>query len=354
MLLNFLGAADQEKFRHTILCLTSRGEMADAIEGTGIGMKVYQVRFRSFLKDIGHLAGWFRAENVQIVHSHMFYASLWSRIAGLRAGVPVLVTTEHGKEPWKKWWQIKLDHFLSGKTFHHIAVSEDVRNIRIKRDGVELGRITMIPNGVPIPAGVGDTEAGRRVRAEFGIEKATPVIGTVGRVIGAKGYPILLEALAMARKSVPDLHWLQVGDGPHRKQIMAQAETMGLAPCISFAGRRTDIHDLLEAMDVWVMSSTHEGLPVALLEAMAAGKAIVATDVGGIPDAVDHGVSALLVPQQNAGELARGMVRLFEDELLKDRLAAAARDRATKDYGIDAVTRQIEKIYLDGMASVRV
>ena len=168
MLLNFIGAADRERFRHTILCLTAEGDMAGEVAETGADLKVMPVRFRTFPRDVGRMVRWFRAEDVRVVHSHMFFASLWSRIAGLRAGVPVLVTTEHGKEPWKKAWQIRLDGWLSRRTFHHIAVSEDVRNIRIERDGVDPARITMIPNGVPIPADADlATPDGARVRAQI-------------------------------------------------------------------------------------------------------------------------------------------------------------------------------------------
>ncbi len=351
MLLNFLKAADKEKFKHTILCLTSSGDMAGDIQGTGIDLVVRKVRFRNFPKDIHGLANWFRAEDVRIVHSHMFFASLWSRIAGLRAGVPILITTEHGKEPWKKWWQVKLDRFLSGKTFRHIAVSEDVRDIRINRDGVSPDRIIMIPNGVPIPPKNSDSGVRNRIRAEFGIEERAPVVGTVGRMIEAKDYPLMLKALGLARQASPELHWLQVGDGPEREKVMNLAEEMGLSASVSFAGRRSDVGDLLEAMDIWVMSSIREGLPVALLEAMAAGKTIVGTNVGGIPDAVEHEVSALLVPPQNAEELAGSMVMVLNERSLAENLATAARDRAQRDFGIEAVTRRIEKIYLEGLSA---
>jgi len=281
----------------------------------------------------------------------MFYASLWSRIAGLWARVPVLVTTEHSQEHWKKWWQIKLDHFLSGKTYHHVAVSEDVREIRIRRDGFSPDKITMIPNGVPIPENVGDPVVRQQVRAEFGLDENAPVVGTVGRMIGVKGYAFMLEALALARHSIPSLHWLQVGDGPDREKIMELAEKSGLSDSVSFAGKRSDVPDLLESMDIWVMSSTHEGLPMALLEAMAAGKAIVATNVGGIPDVVEHEVSALLVSPRNPEDLRSAIVRVCDDGPLAKKLAGAARIRAKKDYGIEAVARKIEKIYIQGLAT---
>jgi len=350
-LINYLEASDRNDFRHTVLCLTGRGDMANLAAAMDIPIKVHKVRFRNFYRDISDLARWFRQEQVAVIHTHMFFAAMWGRLAGLKAGVPVLVTTEHGKEPWKKWWQIWLDRWLSSKTFRHIAVSEDVRRIRMKRDGVAPGNIQLIPNGVPIPIQVGDPAARARVRSEFGLGENQPIIGSVGRMIEAKAYPVLLEALALARETLPGLHWLQIGDGPDRQTVMDKAKAMGQEGHVSFAGRRTDIGNLLEAMDVWVMSSIREGLPVALLEAMAAEKPIVATRVGGIPDAVEDEVSALLTPENDPRALADSILRLLENRELAGRLALAARGRAVADYGIDAVAEKIEKIYREGLNS---
>jgi len=350
-LINYLEASDRNDFRHTVLCLTDRGDMAELVAAMDIPIKVHKVRFRNFFRDISDLARWFRQEKVAVIHTHMFFAAMWGRLAGLKAGVPILVTTEHGKEPWKKWWQIRLDRWLSGKTFRHIAVSEDVRRIRMKRDGVASGKIQLIPNGVPIPAQVGDPEVRSRVRNEFGLGGNQPVIGTVGRMIEAKAYPVLVEALALARDSLPELHWLQIGDGPDRQAVMEKAKAMGQESHVTFAGRRADISDLLEAMDVWVMSSIREGLPVALLEAMAAGKPIAATRVGGIPDAVEDEVSALLVPENDPRALADIILRLVGNRELAGRLGVAARERAVAHYGIDAVAEKIEKIYREGLNS---
>lgn len=132
---------------------------------------------------------------------------------------------------------------------------------------------------------------------------------------------------------------------------MEQARAMGLSGNVTFAGRRSDIGDLLEGMDVWVMSSIREGLPVALLEAMAAGKPIVATRVGGIPDAVENEVNALLVEENDPHELAAAIIRMFQDPDLATRLAQAARDRATAIYSIEVVAGNIEKIYREGLKS---
>lgn len=349
MVVNFLQAADKTRFRHTVVCLSHAGEMAPEVEAGGIAVKVHPVRFRRFWRDLNALARWFRQENVAVIHSHMYYATVWSRLAGLRAGVPVLVTTEHGKELWKNSFHNALGSWLSKRTHKHICVSHDVLDLRTRHQGLLSDRSLVIPNGVPIPdeGDVGEMRA--RIRREFGLGDDQPVFGTVGRVVEAKDYPTLMKALAIVRESIPDIHWLQVGDGPDRPALEERARELGLASAVTFAGRRTDITDILLALDLWVMSSVREGLPVSLLEAMAARCPIVATNVGGIPDAVTHGESAWLVPAGNPAAMAAGILEVMGNPELAGRLVAAAHARVVRDYSIQAVAGRILAIYEEGL-----
>jgi len=147
------------------------------------------------------------------------------------------------------------------------------------------------------------------------------------------------------------LHWLQIGDGPDLDDLIAQTRQLGLDNAVTFAGRRSDIADLLETIDIWVMSSIRDGLPLALLEAMAARKPIVATQVGGIPDAIEDGESGLLVNPSNSEEMAKAIIRLCQDPEEAARLAKGARCRAVEAYSIEAVASQIEQIYRSGLQS---
>jgi glycosyltransferase involved in cell wall biosynthesis len=156
----------------------------------------------------------------------------------------------------------------------------------------------------------------------------------------------------MLRGEFPDLRWLAVGDGIERASLSALAETLGLSGAVVWAGLRTDVHDLLAAMDVWVMSSVREGLPVALLEAMASQKPIVATRVGGIPDAVRGGSEAILVPPSDPEALARAVAEMLREPGRAEAMAAAARQRAVSEYGIDRVARRIEEVYLQELGKL--
>ncbi len=344
-LVNYLLAADRRAFRHTAICLVDRGELAGMVEKAGVPVVRLRVRNRTAPLSLWRLARWFRRENVAIVHTHMHGAALWGRLAGKIAGVPVLMTTEHGKELWKSRLQVAIDRRLSRWTDRHIAVSQDGLEIRLRRERVAPERILLIPNGVPIPVDPRNEPGRRRIREEFGLAPDAPVLGSVGRVVAAKGYEHLLAALPRLRAEFPDVRWLAVGDGDCRAQLAAAAAASGLADTVIWAGHRTDIDDLLAAMDVWVMSSVREGLPVALLEAMAAQKPIVASQVGGIPDAVRDGREGLLVPAAAPAALAEAIATLLRQPARARLLGAAARERAAAEYSISSVAQRIEDLY---------
>ncbi|MFH2052577.1 MAG: glycosyltransferase [bacterium] len=350
-LVNYLRVADQVHFRHTVICLTKAGENADLVRELGVDVVVIRTRIRAMPFDVLRLGRWLSRNRVAVVHTHMFSAAMLGRLAGLAGNVSLLVTTEHGKEPWKRRRHILVDRFLGARTFRQIAVSEDVRRIRMERDGAPEARLVLIPNSVSIPDRVRDSGIRTRIRAEFGLNEEAVVIGSVGRVVDAKAYPVLVEAMALLRDRFPGLFWLQVGDGPEREDLVRAIKVRGLSDRIITAGNRRDVNDILHALDVWVMSSRREGLPVALLEAMAAELPIVATDVGGIPDAVTNGSSARLVPAEDPAALAGAIAEVIEHPELAQRLAAKARADVEARYGNREVALRIEAIYREGLAS---
>lgn len=344
-LLNYLLAADRSDFRHSLVCMSPPGELADIARDSGVPVITMPVRTRYAVATVRRWAAWMRREDVAIVHTHMHHAAMWGRLGGIFGGVPVLVTTEHGKELWKGTIRLTIDRILSRHTARHIAVSEDCMAIRKRREKVAPGKILVIPNGVSVPDDVSNRPHRDRLRREFGFDDRTFVMGTVGRVVAAKGYEHLLAALRIIRSRNPRVVWLAVGDGDQRGALEALADRLGLADAVVWAGRRGDVENLLEAMDVWVMSSIREGLPVALLEAMAAGVPIVGTTVGGIPDAIRDGRDGLLVPAADPEALAGAVERMMEDPGLAAALGASAHARARDMYGIASIARRIEDIY---------
>jgi glycosyltransferase involved in cell wall biosynthesis len=197
----------------------------------------------------------------------------------------------------------------------------------------------------------GDYGAARvSTRRLWNIPLDAKVIGTVARLSPQKALHVLLEALPAVIREVPEVRVLIVGDGSERPRLEKLADRLGVASCVYFAGNRVDVPDQLLAMDVFVLPSLFEGLPLAILEAMAAGRPVVATAVDGVPEIVKDGVTGFLVSPGNPAQLARALVRLLRDPRTAARFGDAARQRA-QDFSTDAVVDRVLDAY--GVGTVR-
>lgn len=184
------------------------------------------------------------------------------------------------------------------------------------------------------------------MRREFGFPGDAPVVATVGNLTSKKGHTHLLAAAVKIAVQHPTARFLIVGQGPLAESLRVEADRLGLNGRLVFAGFRRDAIRLVAASDIFVLSSIHEGLPVALLEAMALGKPSVVTRVGGIPEATDE-ASSMLVPPEDPQALANAISALLASPDLRARLGAAARDRARTRYGVPHMVRAVEQVYAD-------
>jgi len=187
-------------------------------------------------------------------------------------------------------------------------------------------------NGLPINA---DLQARLRGKTDW------PIVLTVARLDKQKGHSYLLEAAAL----VPEAMFVLVGEGPERSALEAQASILGLSNRVVFLGYRDDVSDLLASCDVFVLPSLFEGLPLSVLEAMAAGKPVVATDIGGTNEAVKHGETGLLVPSADPESLARAIRTVLFDPVLSQRLGSAGRARVHQEFSAETMVQRIAEIY---------
>jgi len=192
--------------------------------------------------------------------------------------------------------------------------------------------------------------AGTDVRAELGVQADAPLVGAMGRLSQPKGFEVLIEAAKLLVEHVPDARVAIFGDGPERDALRGLIDRYGLQGVVMLGGHRSDVADVLAALDVAVLPSHNEGRPVALMEYMAAERPIVASRVGGVPELVDDGVEALLVEPGSAGALAAAVRRMLEDRGLALRLAAAAGSRQRSQLSMDVMMRRLEGLYLAELA----
>ena len=242
-----------------------------------------------------------RRDRPDIVHSHGETPDLASRIACKLAGVPHVVTA-HVERPWS--WRPRLGMFLESRTAfltrEYIAVSEAVADVLRRRVGVPPARVRVIPNWVCEPV------AGRSAADE--VPRGQPTLVHAARLHVQKGQDVLLEAFRAVRREFPSAVLWIVGEGPEEEALRRRA-----GEGVVFLGYRTEVRDLLRRADLFVLASRWEGQPLSMLEAMAEGLPVVVTSVGGIPEAIRHGVSGMLVPPDDAEALAAALIRCLRD-----------------------------------------
>ena len=226
---------------------------------------------------------------------------------------------------------------------HTVAVSDAVKERLMADEGVPGDHITVIDNGV-------DTTVFRpsdaaTARQALGLDFGGLLLGAVGRLTQVKGIPHLLAAVASLHGRGADIRLALVGDGPERAALEEQARSLGLGDRVHFLGLRRDLPEIFPAFDIFCLPSIREGSPQVLLEAMSAGRPVVATRAGGIPEVVEHGISGLLVDPGSDEQLTEALGRLVEDEALRANLGPAARQRVQDRFDLARGVRTHEDLY---------
>ena len=335
-------ALDRNRFEPFVCCLNEPGEFASQAARVGIEVLAFHKRHAVDAAVIARLTDTFRRRSVDVVHTHLWGANLWGRIAARLAGVGRVVVTEHNVDVWKRGYHLFIDRRLASSAHELIAVSRQVREF-YESHSVGTGRWRVVYNGIDTarPLARGRGEAYRAL----GIPEGSPVVGMVGRIVAAKAPEVFLEAIAIASSRVPTLRALVIGDGPLRADAEERARRLGIGDRTVFTGVRGDVPDLLAGMDVLAFSSTREGLSIAMLEAMAAGVPVVATNVGGNPELIESGSSGQLVPAGDTPALAAKIADVLLDENLSERLRANARRRVEDHFSLAAMVASHEALY---------
>lgn len=290
-----------------------------------------------------------REHRARILHVHGYAAADFGRLAARLVGAR-LILHEHFADPRMPAYQALADRLLSSLTDRAIAVSGSTRDFLVRERFVPKDRVRLIWNGAPLDefAPVG-RERALRVRRELQIPDDAPVVGAIGRLNTQKGHAYLLEAAPAILRAEPRAFLLVVGDGDLMEPLRQQARALGIAERVRFAGHRTDVPDLLGAIDVLAIPSLYEGTPLALFEAMAAGKAIVSSAVDGCAEVLEEGRTALLVPPRDAPALAAAIGSLLADSEGRGALSEAAR-AASRSYDIATCVARMQDLYAEVLA----
>jgi glycosyltransferase involved in cell wall biosynthesis len=335
-----------DRYNVRVCCLRSEGVLANILKSNGIPVVSLNLRLRSLPIAVYKLYKLTKTIKPQIVHTHLTEADLWGRLVAKLAGVLVIITTIHGRYYWRKpKLRLFIDQLINHITDKVITVTDEIRQSYIKLHRISIQKIITIPNTVDIDR-FGVQSSRNELRNQLGVKDCEHLIGTVARLEQVKRLDQFLEAARAVCDVVSNVKFIIVGDGPLREELESQAWQLNLVPqFVSFLGSRKDIPDLLSAMDYFVLSSESEGLPVALLEAMAASKPIIASRVGGIPEVIQDGYNGLLVSAHDPTGLAKAILRLIEDPGMCEAIGGEAYRTAVKRFSTEVVGQQITAIY---------
>jgi glycosyltransferase involved in cell wall biosynthesis len=347
-LLSLLKAYNREVFNPIFCCLGPKEEIGKEIEGIGIDcISLNRSRYSRFsLKIVIDLHRLMKKKHIHLVRTHRYRSNLYGRLAAFLTGVPVIVASVHDnyrkdKRPVRR----VINRILSKITDKIVAVSEEVKKDIIQYDKIEPSKVVVIPNGI-------DTEKFNPkgnyadIRKEFSIKEDTIVAGFIGRIVPAKGLEYLIDSIPHVKGEFNNIKLLIVGEGSLVKRLREQAKEKKVYDSIIFAGRRRDIPDILSCIDVFVMPSIAEGLPNALLEAMAMAKPIIATEVGGIPEVIKNRFNGILVPPRDIRALATAIKELTGNAQVAAKMGQAARDLVLDNFSIKLIAQRWQTLYL--------
>jgi glycosyltransferase involved in cell wall biosynthesis len=333
-------------FRSVLACLDRAGSLAGELQQAGCPVTVIG---RGQGIDLGcawRLRRFCQAQHVRLIHAHLYGPFLYAALARLPAlGIPVLYT-EHGLSGPNHPRRTRLvNPWLLRGGDRVVAVSRAVREWLVDELGFPAHRVEVVWNGIdlgPCAAPPGERAV---VRGEFGLDPAAPLIVQVGRLAPVKNHRLALEAFQRIAARFPAVGLLLVGDGPERVTLEQDVDRRGLNGRVVFTGHRTDVSRLLRAADVALSTSRSEGMPLGMIESMAAGLPCVATRVGGNPEVVVDRQTGFLVASDDAQQVADRLTDLLADADLRERMGAAARHRAEAMFDARTMHATYRRMY---------
>ncbi|MEO8560560.1 MAG: glycosyltransferase [bacterium] len=341
---------DRSRFSVSVVCLRDTGPLMQRYANAGIPVHAFPMSSlwgASGLRQGLRLWRLLRSQRTEIVHSHDAYTSIygtvWARMAGVR-GVIASRRSWHSPHLQGRIMQAsRLAYRLADRV---VGNSPSVARLVETEGGVPSSRVVTIPNFLD-PQAFDSIAAEERAAllGEFGVPDGAFIIGIVARLTPVKDHSTLLRAIASLRTRIPTLHAILIGDGPERPRLTSEVEALGLGAIVHFTGERPPLPNLHGLFDVSVLCSISEAFPNSILEAMAAARPVVATNVGGNPDAVRQGETGLLVARADDAALADAIFRLYSEPARRAAYGAAGRADAESGYGAPAVIEQVERLY---------
>lgn len=342
-ILELVRRIDRDRFEPHVCCFRY-GRKAKEIASFGVPVHHEPKRLKADPGLVFRLAGLMRRERFDIVQTYLWTANTWARLAARVAGVPIVVASERNVDIWEETYKRVIGRWLARSTDCIIANSEAVRQYLLARGGLPPDKVVTIYNGVNFERFHAPCDPKVR-RQELGIADDCVLAGVVARVEPAKDHGTLLQAMSLIRDRVPQLHLVVVGGGSEEERLRRMSRDLGIDDRVHFTGFRTDSAEWLQSVDFSVLSSVKEGLSNSVIESMAAGRAIAATEVGGNGEVIVPEETGLLVEPRDTTGLANALARLAESSDLRAQFGAAGQRRVESLFAVAPMVANTERLY---------
>ncbi|HCG76369.1 MAG: hypothetical protein CO162_02405 [bacterium (Candidatus Ratteibacteria) CG_4_9_14_3_um_filter_41_21] len=331
---NIAEGLDKERYQISIWCLAGGGEIADELKAKGIDLKILGIGNYHNPLNILKLILLLKKERFNIVHMHGYFATTIGRIAARISGIPILVTHLHTTHYNLKLRNIIVDKILNLFTQKIICVSEAVKKSFIDTEDGAKGKFIVIYNGID-----------KKKYTLHQLDDRREIITTVSSLYPHKGHTHLLKAMKEVLTSFPRVRFWIVGEGPLKEKLKKEAINLEISSQVSFLGKRKDIPEILSQSVLFVLPSLREGLPLTILEAIAVGLPVIATEVGGIPEAVIDKETGFLVPPENAEALAEAIINLLKNPKMMEEMGQKGRKIFEEKFTTQIMIGKLENLY---------
>jgi glycosyltransferase involved in cell wall biosynthesis len=333
------------------------GKLIDLIRGGGMKVRLFKNLVQPLhpLKDLLgliDLTRFLRKQRYHIVHTHNSKAGFIGRLAARWAGVPIIVHTVHGfafhdREPaWRQILFRNLERLASRWCDKMVFISQPLIDWALRERIARKEKIQKIYSGIELdhfePVPEGEKKA---LKEAWGIREEAPVVGIVSKLWEGKGHTVLIHAFEGLKREIPEAVLVIAGEGYLRDKLSDLVDRLGLKGSVLFTGFQMDVRRIIATFDVAVLPSFFEGMGRVLLEAMAMGKPVVASSVGGIPDLVHHGKTGFLVTPGSVSELKSGLLTLIRNKALAKEMGEEGRMRISEEFSAGRMAQSIEKLY---------
>lgn len=334
---------DPSRFALHVACFRRQGLWLPKVERAASELREFPLSSLygpATLREMLRFARWCRARQLRVVHTCDFYANVFGLPGAALAGVPLRIGSRRDLVlPGRGAAKHALQR-LAYRAAHRVVANSKAAADQVAHEGIARERVVMIPNGIDLER-----------YAPAPPRSTRRIVTTVANLRAEKGHDVLIAAAALVHARRPDAIFQLVGGGPMREALEQQARASGLGDVVRFLGHREDVPEVLHGSDVYVLPSRSEAFPNGVVEAMAAGLPVVASNVGGIPELITDEQNGLLAPVGDANALADAILRLLGAPAEAATLAAAARRTIERGYSFDRMVRAFEALYLGGGAA---